>query len=110
MAAHKAQNISPTELVDRRRSGELWRLLDVREPWEIEIASVPDALVIPMSQLAVRISELDNGAPVAVICHSGGRSARVADWLVDSGFEAVANIEGGIDAWSMQIDGKIPRY
>jgi len=110
MSAQKALNLTPAELLDRQNSGELWRLLDVREAWEIEIARLPGAQSIPMQEIPARLGDLDPAASVAVLCHSGGRSARVADWLIDRGFATVANIEGGIDAWAIEIDATIPRY
>lgn len=102
--------LSPADFVARRARGELWQLLDVREPWELAIASVGDSLGIPMGEIAERHRELDPATPVAVLCHSGGRSARVAEFLARQGFVRVANIEGGIDAWSQQCDPAIPRY
>lgn len=110
MTARKALNLTPAELLERRNSGELWRLLDVREPWEIRIASVSGAALIPMRELPGRLAELDTAEAVAILCHSGVRSAKVADWLVDSGFATVANVTGGIDAWSTEVDASIPRY
>ena len=110
MLATKALNMTPAELLERQNSGELWRILDVREPWEVEIASVSGALLIPMQQLPGGLAELDTADRVAVLCHSGGRSARVADWLAGNGFATVANVRGGIDAWSTEIDATIPRY
>lgn len=108
--AKKALNLTPAELLERQNSGELWRILDVREPWEVEIAGVADAVLIPMQQVPARLEELVAAEPVAVLCHSGVRSARVADWLADNGFVTVANVRGGIDAWSTEIDTTIPRY
>lgn len=102
--------LRPADFVSRRDDGELWQLLDVREPWEIEIASIEASHRIPMSEIPARYSELDPRVPVAVLCHSGGRSARVADYLAGLGFARVANIEGGIDAWSRECDPAIPRY
>jgi rhodanese-related sulfurtransferase len=63
-----------------------------------------------MGEIPARLPELDPSIPVAVLCHSGGRSARVADYLAHQGFVRVANIEGGIDAWSRDCDPAIPRY
>jgi rhodanese-related sulfurtransferase len=74
-----------------------WQLVDVREAWEIEIASVQQSIHIPMAEIPSRQSELDADAPVAVLCHSGGRSARVAAFLCNQGFSRVANVAGGID-------------
>lgn len=102
--------LTPADFVARRADGELWQLLDVRERWEIEIASVEGSHRIPMGEIPARHRELDPETPVAVLCHSGGRSARVADYLARQGFVRVANIEGGIDAWSRDCDPAIPRY
>lgn len=102
-------NMRPGDFLARRRAGELWQLLDVREPWEIEIAGVDADHEIPMGEISTRFTELDASRPVAVLCHSGGRSARVAEFLCRQGFSSVANIDGGIDAWS-QCNPSIPRY
>jgi len=102
--------LTPTELVKRSDSGEVWTLLDVREPWELSIAKVTDAVAMPMAQVPGRCSELAADDRIAVLCHTGVRSAAVASWLLRNGFKSVANVEGGIDAWSVTIDGSIPRY
>ncbi len=104
------EDITPGEFVRRRDSGELWALLDVREAWEIEIARIHQTIDIPMAEIPARIAELDASQAVAVLCHSGGRSAQVANYLVQTGFDRVANIVGGIDMWSLDIDDSIPRY
>ncbi|MDB5731684.1 MAG: sulfurtransferase [Variovorax sp.] len=89
-------------------------LLDVREPWERQTASVrPEgfALVaIPMNEIPARLAELDAGQRIACLCHHGARSQRVAMFLAQNGFDAVANVSGGIDAWAMQHDATVPRY
>lgn len=89
-------------------------VLDVREPEELQLASVRpngfDLLVIPMNDVPARLAELDPQRPVAVLCHRGGRSQRVAMYLASNGFAAVANIAGGIDAWALECDSSIPRY
>ena len=103
-------DLTPGEFVEKRDSGELWQLLDVREHWEIEIASVDDSVVIPMSEIPRRIDELDLHAPIAVLCHGGFRSASVAAWLSENGATTVANISGGIDAWAMSVDKTLSRY
>lgn len=102
--------LTPTELVARQTSGELWRLLDVREPWEWETASVAGAVHMSMREMPIRVAELDPAEPTAVLCHTGVRSKQVASWLLAIGFMTVANVEGGIDAWSREVDGSIPRY
>ena len=89
-------------------------VLDVREPWELQTASVkPDGftlVAIPMNDVPARLAELDAGTPVACLCHHGARSLRVANFLAHNGFDAVANLTGGIDAWSAERDASVPRY
>ena len=104
------EDISPVEFLHRRDAGELWQLLDVREQWEIDTAGVGGTINIPMGEISQRYAELDTATPIAVMCHSGGRSAKVAGYLASAGFAQVANIAGGIDAWSQTIDESIPRY
>lgn len=104
------EDISPSEFIRRRKSGELWTLLDVREAWEIDIARIEQTIDIPMAEVPARAAELKAAQSVAVICHSGGRSAKVAEFLAQNGFDRIANIVGGIDAWSLEIDDSIPRY
>jgi len=93
-------------------------LLDVREPHELQWASVgKDAathgyqlVTIPMAVVPVRLAELDPDQPIACLCHHGARSMQVARFLVGNGFAEVANIAGGIDAWSVQLDPTVARY
>jgi rhodanese-related sulfurtransferase len=89
-------------------------VLDVREPHELSIASVQpegcELLAIPMSTIPVRLVELDPERPIACLCHHGGRSMQVAHFLAGHGFAQVANIAGGIHAWSLELDPSIPRY
>jgi rhodanese-related sulfurtransferase len=101
--------ITPTEFVARRRSGESLMLLDVREDWELGVASVPDVVHIPMGEVADRLGELDRGREVVVLCRSGRRSLQVANFLQQNGFRAV-NLAGGILAWSRELDATIPTY
>jgi len=104
------EDMTPSEFVRRRETGELWTLLDVREAWEIDIARIEETTDIPMAEIPARLAEFDASQPVAVICHSGGRSAQVASFLAKKGFDHVANIAGGINAWSLEIDDTVPRY
>jgi rhodanese-related sulfurtransferase len=101
--------ITPTEFVARRDRGESLTLLDVREEWELGVASVPDVVHIPMGEVADRIGELDRGREVVVLCRSGRRSLQVANFLQQNGFQAV-NLAGGILAWSRELDATIPTY
>jgi rhodanese-related sulfurtransferase len=89
-------------------------VLDVREPVELRTATVrPDGfelVAIPMNEVPARLAELDAGRPVACLCHHGARSQRVALFLAQNGFDNIANIAGGIDAWSLERDPGVPRY
>ena len=105
--------LSPTEFAARWpefASGEDVVLLDVREHDELAIAAVAGAWHIPMRDVPARLAELDADKPLVVMCHSGGRSRRVAEYLAANGFTAVFNLKGGIDAWSTQLDSHVPRY
>ena len=105
--------LSPTEFAARWpefASGEDVVLLDVREHDELAIAAVTGARHIPMRDVPASLTELDADKPLVVMCHSGGRSGRVAEYLAANGFTAVFNLKGGIDAWSTQIDSHVPRY
>jgi len=104
------EEIEPLELKARLDRGERLEVLDVREPEEIAVASFPSALHIPMGDIPSRLTELDPDAHWVVVCHHGIRSAQVAMYLAHMGFERVANLVGGIDAWSLNADPKIPRY
>ena len=89
-------------------------VLDVRETWELQTASVkPEGftlVAIPMNEVPTRAAELDAQQPVAVLCHHGVRSQRVAMFLAGNGFTRLANIAGGIEAWSGELDPAVPRY
>jgi rhodanese-related sulfurtransferase len=89
-------------------------VLDVREPGELRTASIrPDGfelVAIPMNEIPARLAELDADRPIACLCHHGARSQRVAMFLEHNGFAQVANIAGGIDAWSAERDPGVPRY
>ena len=102
--------ISVSDLAKKHNAGEDFVLLDVREPDELAIASIPWALAIPMGDVPVRFEELPKNKPIAVLCHSGGRSGRVAAFLNDNGYPQAVNVAGGIDAWSTTIDPSVPAY
>ncbi len=87
-----------------------WTLLDVREPYEVEVASIEGATLMPLGELPARVEELDRNRQIFVFCHSGVRSARATEFLRSAGFPKVANVAGGIDAWSEEIDPSVPRY
>ncbi len=85
-------------------------MLDVREDDELAIARIPWATHIPMDSIAERVLELPKDGSIVVMCHGGMRSDRVARYLRQHGFTSVANLAGGIDAWSREIDPSIPTY
>ena len=98
------------ELQERMNSGRPCTLLDVREPFEFEMARIEGANLIPLGELPARHGELDRTQEIFVFCHSGIRSERAAEFLRSVGFAKVSNVAGGIDAWSEEIDSNVPRY
>jgi rhodanese-related sulfurtransferase len=94
--------------------GEPPLLLDVREPWEVQVAHVTpqgfDVVAIPMNEIPGRLAELPQDRAIACLCHHGARSLRVAMFLAQQGYTDVANIAGGIDAWANERDPGVPRY
>jgi rhodanese-related sulfurtransferase len=101
--------ITPAELATWRNEKKKFMLLDVRNGDEVAAASLPESTHIPMHEVPQRVSELPTDQPIAVLCHHGGRSERVAGFLAAHGFEAV-NVDGGIDAYARTVDTNIPRY
>jgi rhodanese-related sulfurtransferase len=101
--------LSPAEFLQRRQQGDSLTLLDVREDWEISVASVPGVVHIPMAQVQARLSELDKNTEIVVLCRSGRRSLEIARMLQSNGYQAI-NLAGGILAWSHDIDSSIPTY
>ena len=103
-------NITVQRLDAMRKSGEEHTLLDVRENEELAIASIDGALHIPMNLLPEKLSQLPKDRPLVVMCHIGGRSAQVQAWLLSNGYVNAVNLEGGISAWSLEIDPTVPSY
>ncbi|MCC6132952.1 MAG: sulfurtransferase [Acidobacteria bacterium] len=92
-------------------SGKTPIVVDVREAFELEIASFPfPVLHIPMGQLARRLAELPKDQPIVCACRSGHRSEHAAHFLMNKGYPLAENLEGGILAWSARIDPKVTRY
>lgn len=108
MAPAVPLEVDPTEAVDLLRDGAA--LVDVREGWEFDGCRIPGAIHIPLGELPARISEIPTDRPVVVNCHHGGRSMRAVQWLRSQGIGQATNLKGGIDRWSIEIDGSIPRY
>jgi molybdopterin/thiamine biosynthesis adenylyltransferase/rhodanese-related sulfurtransferase len=103
-------DILPAELAERLKGGNHIQLLDVREPHELQISQMEGAQLIPLGQLAARLSELDSAQEMVVFCKSGSRSARALELLVSAGFRKVKNLRGGINAWAREIDPQLPIY
>ncbi len=108
----KVKNLSPEELRGwLRGDGDLQPLLlDVREPWELDICTLPGALAIPMQQIPERIGELDSTRATVCVCHHGVRSLQVAQYLELSGFSQLFNLEGGVDRWARCVDPEMATY
>ena len=104
------KEIDVDELARWRNEAKSFVLLDVREPHEVATAALDDVTHIPMRQIPQRLDELAKDATIAVMCHHGGRSYQVAQFLFAQGFADVVNVDGGIDAYAIRIDSSIPRY
>jgi rhodanese-related sulfurtransferase len=103
--------LDPEEVAEKlRQKSNRLLLLDVREDDERELAVIEPSLHIPMREVPQRLSELPKDREIVVYCHSGARSAMVAGFLEARGYREVANLSGGIDAWSMRVDPTVPRY
>jgi rhodanese-related sulfurtransferase len=103
--------ISVAQLKQQLASANPPLLLDVREPWEFDTASIAGAKLMPMGDIPSRAHrELDEEQHIAVLCHHGARSLSVTSWLRQQGFEKAQSVAGGIDAWSRAIDPTVPTY
>src|SRR5436305_8042738 len=103
--------ITPEDVKSKLDAHEQFLLLDVREPWEVETAKIDGAKLMPMGDVPSRAhQELDPEGHIVVLCHHGVRSMNVTVWLRQQGFENVQSMRGGIDAWSRQVDPKVPAY
>lgn len=101
--------ISVEELKAKIESKDPFVLLDVREQEEYDTARIDGSVLIPMGTIPQRCAELPKDKEIVVHCHHGGRSARVAGFLIQNGYKAV-NLAGGINAWSERIDPAVPTY
>ena len=102
-------DITAPELFERMKTNHL-KLLDVREPHELEISALPDAVNIPLGELAGRLSELDSADEMIVFCKGGSRSARALALLASAGVKKAKNLKGGINAWAKEVDASLPVY
>jgi len=104
------QEINPARAKDMIDARADTILLDVREPWELNIAALPGAVHIPMQDVPDRLDELSRDVDLVVICHHGNRSRVVARYLEQIGFDRVFNLAGGIDAWAREIAPDMAEY
>ncbi|HLD93187.1 MAG TPA: molybdopterin-synthase adenylyltransferase MoeB [Anaerolineales bacterium] len=102
--------ISPNELAEQMRNGNKPRLLDVREPHELNISQIAGAELMPLGQLPAHLSELDTADDFVVFCRTGSRSGRAVQLMRLAGFRKVKNLVGGINAWARQVDPTQPVY
>ncbi len=103
-------HMTPTELAAARERGDDFDLIDVREPYEVEIASIPGARLIPLGTIGTALESLDKSRHIVVMCRSGKRSADAARQLLAAGFEHVTNLTGGILQWSAEVDPTVQTY
>ena len=106
------RQISPAQLAqhlnDAQQPAPL--LLDVREPWELEVCLIEGSVAMPMGSVPARFPELDRDRETVVICHHGGRSAQVCMFLERQGFSSVINLAGGVAGWAAQVDPRMAQY
>jgi rhodanese-related sulfurtransferase len=95
-----------------RQRREDFVLLDCREPDEHALVRIEDSVLVPMSEIAGRLADLEphRDRRMVVYCHHGGRSLRVVHWLRQQGYTQAQNMAGGIDQWSLEVDPNLPRY
>lgn len=110
MTGLQIQQLSPSQLQNLLHKINNCTLLDVRETWEYELARLNNAVLIPLPSLLDNLNQLDKDSSIVCICHHGIRSYNAAIILFNHGFKSVYNLQGGIDAWSLEIDPAIARY
>ena len=93
-----------------RKAGEAHTLLDIREVQEVDTSTIEGALHIAMSEFLDRLGEVPKEQPLVVMCHGGGRSSQVVQWMHANGYENALNPAGGINAWPTEIDAGVPTY
>lgn len=104
------KEINAMALNARLSHGDPLLLIDVREPWELDICRIAGAQSMPMKDIPKRHQELDKDREIVVICHHGMRSAQAASYLGQLGFTKVTNLAGGIDAWAREVDLSMATY
>ena len=110
MTSPSLPEIDVHQLKVRLEQGTPFVLLDVREPAEIEVACLPGSVKIPLGELPARLDELDPSHEIIIHCKAGGRSAKALQILLEAGFSNACHVQGGINAWSKEIDPSVPHY
>lgn len=107
--AARVRQLEPREVKAMLDAGQAFAFVDVRTPEEHARAHIPEARLLD-DDCRAELEALDRDAPIVFHCHHGGRSQRAAEHFLALGFRNVANLAGGIDAWSQQVDPSVPRY
>ena len=110
MDLYKSSEITVHQLNDLRQENSKIQIVDVREDTEREHAYIKGTIHMKLSEIAKRFTELDKDKNVFVMCHTGTRSQAVCKWLKSQGYQHCVNVLGGIDAWAVKFDDKMPRY
>ena len=110
LSSMSIQHLNPTDVTALLTGDDATTVIDVREQWEYDLVHLPVSTLIPLSTLAARANDLDPSRSYALLCHHGMRSEMAANWLMQHGFSRLINIDGGIDAWSMDVDPSLSRY
>jgi adenylyltransferase/sulfurtransferase len=103
-------DITATALAERLEQSNDLKIIDVREPHELEISHLAGTTLIPLGQLASRLSELNSADDIVLMCKAGTRSTRALEILHSAGFRKMKNLKGGINAWAKEIDPSLPIY
>jgi len=109
-SAGAAWDITAIELAEQMKKSNPPLLIDVREPHELEISHLEGARLIPLGQLASRLSELNSADEIVLFCKAGTRSARALEVMLSAGFRKIKNLKGGINAWAREVDPNLPIY
>ena len=110
LPAMSIQHLNPADVAALLTGDDAPIIIDVREQWEYDLVHLPISTLIPLNTLASKASALDSSRSYALLCHHGMRSEMAANWLMQHGFSRLINIDGGIDAWSLDVDPSLPRY
>ncbi len=104
------QRLNAQELKARLSAAEPPLVLDVREPWEVQVCALPGSRHIPMRDIPERLAEIDRDRDLVVLCHHGVRSLAVANFLAGQGYTRIYNLDGGIDAWAKEVEPGMAKY